>query len=499
MRICRLLPLILIGQLSAVAEASDGDRSRSVIDVVQRLSFDLRSKRLSASEQAEIGKLAGEGAKPREIYARYLDHWLGPWLDNYAFETILERRADKPLVPPNGGRLFLGNLSKHRDREDGAWRYFMPAIAKGGAPCAENEAVPVTPWWSPKTKILVCPSSYVPERAFDDVGFCGSKTELTNPQPPRPGCGCGALLLACMPPREDLPTFEADMNRGMRDELAVTVADLVRRGRPIDEALTTTKTWQSGIVQFMYLRRELIGKLEAQKWSPELERRLEADVAPVDLAAPARWVERKSVYQGSGVYFATPAIQTVVPSYREMITGVFGAFLCTDFQSVHVDSETVLKTVGKQHAHLRAVGIADSPMRKQVGCMGCHAPMDNATAFLVGLKTPLYGSSPTGLPAKGTFFLKGATDLRGEGAGFAGFAQLVAKQPEFEQCMVRHTFERIVQRSPLNVEQTGIEKLSHDFGIHHHDLAWLSREVFLSDSYTGGFQPSAEKPVALER
>src|SRR4029079_9258164 len=105
-------------------------------------------------------------------------------------------------------------------------------------------------------------------------------------------------------------------------------------------------------------------------------------IAKIDLSSQGRWVDRKGIYEGSGLYWTTIAPGTLQPTHRVLSNRTFGGVLCTRFSSVHVDSEALLKAVGSDHKNLRSLeAIGDSPMRSTPGCEGCHAPMDGPAGF----------------------------------------------------------------------------------------------------------------------
>jgi hypothetical protein len=159
-------------------------------------------------------------------------------------------------------------------------------------------------------------------------------------------------------------------------------------------------------------------------------------------------------------------------------------YLCQSFASVHVDREALLGTVGAQHRDLRALTtIVDSPMRRQVGCQGCHNPMDGLSGFLIGINTALFGSSPTGLVPRGELYLRGGTDLRGQGVGLAELTRLAVTQPEFPRCLTRKVFESVVRRRALPGEEPLLDDLTHVFERAGRRLRPLVRAILLSRAF----------------
>ncbi len=339
----------------------------------------------------------------------------------------------------------------------------------------------------------MCADDYRPDHLFDAVGYCGGQDPLANPLVRRPGCGCGPLLMTCLPPKEDAPALEGQLARDMADEVIETAADILARDRPFDELLTTSRTWQSGLVEMMYLRRELLARLRARPFSPALEHELEARLDAIDVAAPARWIERGPPWRGTGLTYSTALRAASNETYRGMVLELFGDYLCTEFQSVRVSSDVVLQAV---HAQAPSAGapldlrsadaIGRSPMRTQVGCKGCHAPMDNAAAMLAGFQTAIRGSIPTGIEGRGQLYLKSPSDLRGEGAGAAALSRLVVAQPELDGCVAKRTYQLLLQHDVRAADRPFIEALGRDFAAHGRRYSTLVRALLVSPAYVGG-------------
>lgn len=481
-----LLAGVLIGTPPAEAAPADADET---VRLLERLSFDLRSKRLAATERAEITQALGAHQDPKALYQTYVDKWLG----HTGYENVL-----RPLFTGRGFLRFITQpllnimllpLARFPDGQ-GGWVYFLPGTlppdhAAGTPACPAGDAVQVTPWWQADRPIKVCAASYHPEHTFDEVGYCGGRSLLGVSEKLREGCGCGPLLLACLPPPEERPDLVPRLNADARAEVFRTILDIIDHDRPWDEIWTTSRSWQSGLIELLYLRRQLIGLLHAQRYTPELEKKMLEQVRSIDARAPAHWVERKGLYASSGLFTTTIAANFAFMNYRDMVRDLFSGFLCRSFTSVHVDSESVLKAIGTNFANIRLLDNQATPMRTQPGCRGCHIPIDNATDFLQVLRTPLYGSFPTGMAAHGKLYIKGESDFRGEGVGDAAFGKLVVAQPEFRQCAVANVFEGIMQRKPLNSERGFIRELEEGFEANGRKLSWLIRTVLTSKVYMG--------------
>jgi hypothetical protein len=116
---------------------------------------------------------------------------------------------------------FVGELRSVKSA-NGSSLYYLPHTLRDGTVCALNEAVPVPAWWTGGRPVMLCAASYRPERVFDSVGYCGGQSEPTVPIPPRAECGCGPLLLGCLPPSDEQPTLVSRMNEAAIAEVVQT-------------------------------------------------------------------------------------------------------------------------------------------------------------------------------------------------------------------------------------------------------------------------------------
>src|SRR5262249_54028438 len=154
-------------------------------------------------------------------------------------------------------RLFpLGSLAVHVDPANGAKTYYLAsktaAGPRAGAPCALEGSTLVRPWWDGRP-VRVCKHSYAPDHVFDEVGYCGGKIDGDGLLA-RPGCGCGPLLLACLPPAEELGDLGGLARAAVEGEYFETMLDIVLNDRPLSERVTTSTIWQTGFADFLYAR-----------------------------------------------------------------------------------------------------------------------------------------------------------------------------------------------------------------------------------------------------
>lgn len=472
------LTLALLLGAGAGAPAQPGDDAAALVAQLSRLSLDLRSAPLDPAERrAAVERL--RGASLDRIYRDHLDAWLDP-----SRNADFYRRLLAPWLPPGPLPQFLP-LSSHRD-EAGRDVLYLPGHHASTPPCATAETVLVRPWWR-AAPVRICADSYRKDVTFVGARYCPLNPTMGGGYMTPDECGCGPRLMHCVPPPEVDPEIHAAL-AGIEAEYAETAFDLaVRRGRPLAELFTTSRTWQNGLVQFLYARRETARLLAGGKQlTPAIERQIDRILARVDARSAPRWVERTGPYRGTGVLLTVPG--AISDTYRNQIRGAFGALVCEEFQSTSVDRDAFLETVGHQHANLRELdAIVDSPMRHQAGCEGCHMPMDTSVAFVVGMELPWRGGFPraaAGAPVE--LYLRGAGDRRGHARGIAGFMRLMTEQPEFEACVVEQAFQAVMQRFPLASERAMVDELQRDLALSGQSLPRLIRQLFLADAYRSG-------------
>ncbi|NVJ14869.1 DUF1585 domain-containing protein [Myxococcus sp. AM010] len=469
------------------ASAAESASSQGVVELVQLLSLRLRLQRLDIEERRALEERLARGERPARLYEEHMSRWLD--------RGFYRRLATSLVYVPAKSNLFVGKLTRVREGE--GWVYFLPHTLPAGhpekaSPCPPNERVEVVPWWARGQRVSVCRESYRPENVFDDVGYCGGQAEPTIPTPPRPGCGCGSLLLGCLPPEDESPRMDQRLMEAMTSEISETGAELMAKGRSFDELMTTSTTWQTGLTRFLYLRREMLALVGSRPYSKALEARLLEMLTSVDLDAPGQWVERTGLYRGSGLFLNTPLTSTYVGTARATMLLLLSQFLCVDFPANNVDRDALLAITHDQHAGVR-FEVYSSPMRHQLACSGCHAPMDYGAGFLVGLRPPLFGSVPTNKVVEGRLYMNGAEDLRGSGEGYGALAALVTRQPEFTQCASARLFTYFVGRPPHNTteERQLLAELAQAFDKSGRRVEVLIRSILLSKAQT---EPLALNP-----
>jgi hypothetical protein len=463
---------IVVASGARADRGSDGDKTR-LISELQRLSFDLREIPIDLEVRAAaLRRLEHDGLDA--TYAYYVDQWLGR---RYQLDVLNSWSPFGNGVPTlflrlaffdSGGRKVLYLPGRHQDLNP---------------PCQADQIISVRPWWA-ETPVSLCKDSHRKDTSFVGGIYCANAPEsLAGPGGAPQGCGCGPRLVHCLPPAQLEPAINA-ATAGITAEYTETAYDIViRQARPVADLLSTTRTWQNGLVTFLYARREIAGLVGTKALTPSIEQQIDRILARVNVLAKGSWVDRQGAYRGTGTNFTLAGIKH--SSYRNMVRQTYSRLLCSTFRSSHVDRDAVLATVGNDAENIRGFDpIADSPMRQQEGCKGCHMPMDTTSGFMFeqqlswrgGFMTPVHRK-----PAK--MYIHGAEDYRGDGVGIAGFMKLLVAQPEYLDCTIEKTFEHVVQRAPVSSERRFIEELTKTFKQRKQDQVWLIRELLLSAAY----------------
>ncbi len=481
MRYTSVIQVVLA--LAVAVGAQSSAAPALTLEHFERLSFDVRGHRLRAAEREAVqSSVSGGSHEAEQLYAALVQDWLDKDALKRYVDTFLQF-APVTTVDPTADT-FFHRLSRHGEGE--AAVYYLPHTVEAdasGPPCPAEETALAGAWWQDEP-IAVCNESHRPEVVFDAIGYCSGEAEPLMRQPPRPGCGCGPLLMGCLPPEGDAPRLDVLVRDSVADEWYETAARIVDEDRSLDELLTTSRTWQTGLAEFLYLRREFLGELHATPWSPGKQIEIERRVADVDIYAEGRWVERTGLYEGTGIWWTSLAPHALKIPVRGVSHHLLARHLGSDFHAVNVDAKAVLEAVGRDEQNLRTLSsITAAPMRFTKGCQGCHAPMDGVAGFLGELQGPMYGSFPTGLPAEGEFFVSGAEDFRGKGAGVAELSRFVVRQPEFETVSVRRAFEGVMLRPLGSRDQALFEELGAEFRRNGHRWRPILQRLFESDAY----------------
>lgn len=306
------------------------------------------------------------------------------------------------------------------------------------APCSDDEAVLVKPWWDLRTEIKVCPDSYRPdkwtlapkEHSYRTAMTLSCDSQVGSPElETAPLCGCGPNLIRCMRDEDQYNQF----NRSFMNEVKRTTAYVVEHDLPMSTLFTGNSTFRDRNVE-LYYRRQKIGALQLKHLKHEL-----ADLGawPQD----GQWAPREELTSGQHAGLLTaPQILHWLPDRRQRQRGYYEMMWCNLRNSFGATTHKVLE--------LNSTGnnffVNDSWKRLAHTelCMNCHARLDYGSQFFLGF--PDSRASTHFIPALagtgvGPLYGRDLRDLRGQAPLTPlGFATLATEQPDFNSCMTNH-------------------------------------------------------------
>jgi cytochrome c553 len=293
-------------------------------------------------------------------------------------------------------------------------------------PCAPSQAVSVSPWWAPETRVRVCPDSYRPEVTGDaKSGYrCGGGA--LNPEF-NSLCGCGAGLVHCFRDAGQRGAFV----ESLRKEVRQTLAYVVGRDLPLAQAFLMNETVRDRNAEFTY-RRWRLAQGEAVELKDLEEWPEEGRLAPRHESVPG---QHAGILTAAHLAFQDTPRQTL----RE-----YGTLLwCVSHASVGVSASSMLS--------LGALDLRQGEGWRQLAtrpvCAGCHARLDYGMQFVAGYpghNVAVAFDPAAQKPGMGPLYIDGAEDLRGQAPLTPrGFAQLSVEQPEFRACVVRRVMEHV--------------------------------------------------------
>lgn len=333
-----------------------------------------------------------------------------------------------------------------RDPDDGSPLYLR-------APCRDEDAVKVHPWWDLRSEVKVCRDAYRPEKwsmaaaehSYQTKTVLSCDSQVGSPElETRSLCGCGPNLIRCLRDDEQYNEF----NRSFMNEVKRTTAYIVKHDLPMATLFTGNSTFRDRNVE-LYYRRQKIGALAIERPKREIDDLGTWPAAPTgyddpvvaDLGrwpAAGKWAPRPEVKPGqhAGV-LTTPQILHWLPDRRQRQRAYYEIMWCNLQDSFGATTHKVLElnTTGnnffandswKQLAHTEL-------------CTSCHARLDYGFQFFGGYPdsrasthyTPALQST-----AKGPLYGRDIDDLRGQAPLTPlGFAKLASEQPDFKSCM----------------------------------------------------------------
>ena len=309
---------------------------------------------------------------------------------------------------------------------DNGEQYFHRA----GHPCKKEERVDVQPWWK-ASNVKVCAEAYHPEIKADrapttgkTIQYCeATYHEFLNPDSV---CRCGEHLLNCARDEQQARQLDA----AQPEEFIRTVQYVAMNHRPLGSIFTMNETVRSDLQEFVYARNRF---LKTGKFEP---------LPSVSTSAEKRPTLRPRDPEFEGGVLTTPRILFADPSRRLLTEEVWRDFLCFNIGSLRVEASQVFHVSDPRLRSREHI-----PLTKMFGCRECHARLENAITAFKNFTIASNGNryiAPTSKPDPIGFYMKDSSDLRGTGPATPQWVgEMIARQPEFAQCMVKHVGELI--------------------------------------------------------
>lgn len=171
---------------------------------------------------------------------------------NAFYANVLPALFRSAHPPETGARVLIKKLS---EGADAGGKYFYRF-----APCAPNDRVEVTPWWSfDGRRVAICRDDYRPGVQTAEFNGEGEYCEgISSQYMPSIRCGCGERLINCAP-----PAIASKLSQAAADEPSRTVQAIVQQHRAFSEVLTANATARSdwgnyfllehGLSRFIYI------------------------------------------------------------------------------------------------------------------------------------------------------------------------------------------------------------------------------------------------------
>jgi hypothetical protein len=405
-----------------------------------------------------MSTLVGQIAEPAHLadWAAKIDQGQAP-LDSYLDELLGTERFAREVMPSLLFAAFVNVRNYYALPSAFVLKHQASGVLYLRAPCTEDEAVTVKPWWDLHAEVKVCPDSYRPTKWTLAPGEHSYRTKLAlscdsqvgSPElETNPLCGCGPNLIRCLRDDEQYNDF----NRSFMDEIKRTTAYVVEHDLPMASLFTGNATFRDRNVE-LYYRRQKIGALELPRVKHELAN---LDAWPDG----GKWAPRAEVRPGqhAGVLTA-PQILHWLPDRRQRQRGYYEVMWCNLRNSFGATTHKVLEinAAGNNFfVHESWKQLAHTEL-----CMNCHARLDYGSQFFLGYPDSRASThyNPA-LVATGTGPLYGTDlrDLRGEAPLTPlGFANLATEQPDFNSCMANHFVSYVLGDHATNADIDAIE------------------------------------------
>lgn len=304
------------------------------------------------------------------------------------------------------------------------------------APCAESALERVRPWWSPTEEAWVCHDDHRPQVM---VGARGQScdTSLVAMQP-SDGCGCGPSLMFC-----GTKTLQKRLREAVREELKLTVKQVITSHHPFGDLITSNATVRSGL---------------ADLWHARVSYFLGQPFVPPDVTKPPSLRPRPEPFRGG--ILSTPAY-LYFDGPRSVVDTIWNNFLCVPLRSHGVDAKVLLDTVSNKDIRAKS----QHHLAETVGCQNCHSKLEYGMQALEGWQSGYYGMHYVPKPAGETtrFYVKNHLDLRAEGpANLEWLGKMIVAQPEFAECMTSKVIGFVYEGEtpPTMVERELVRRFS---------------------------------------
>jgi hypothetical protein len=348
-------------------------------------------------------------------------------IESYVASLLADPRFARDVAPEIVLNKKADDLS-----EEVPWETLKSIDAKGSPrvyylrkPCEARVAVAVRPWWAPTTQVLVCPDAYQPDhlREAKTGWYCGGDNlDVVRST----FCGCGPSLMNCA--RDD--EANAELRRGLRVEVARTVASVVEKDLPIATIFTQNETFRTSYSELFYQRWRVVrGELAAL---PDLS------AWPADGKLAPRVESQPGEHAG---ILTAPHLLLFGDTPRARMRNFYDLVWCEPPASQRVSTAQVLG--------LGVTDLRDGAGWKQLAampvCTSCHARLDYGMQFFAGFPSSFVGLVFRGhAEGRGPLYAKDIADPRGEAELTPrAFADLATKQPEFARCMARDVAEHV--------------------------------------------------------
>lgn len=404
-------------------------------------------------------------------------------LDGYIDEILGTERFAGEVVPSLVFAAFV-NVRNYYALPS-AFVLKHPAEADGPlylrAPCSDDEAVVVRPWWDLRTEVKVCPDSYRPDKwtlAPSEHSYRTAMTLSCDSQVGSPEletaslCGCGPNLIRCLRDDDQYNQF----NRSFMNEVKRTTAYVVEHDLPMSTLFTGNSTFRDRNVE-LYYQRQKIGALKLKHVKHEL-------AAVTAWPQDGQWAPREELTSGQHAGLLTaPQILHWLPDRRQRQRGYYEMMWCNLRNSFGATTHKVLEinsTGNNFFVNDSWKRLAHTPL-----CMNCHARLDYGSQFFLGF--PDSRASTHFIPALqatgvGPLYGRDIDDLRGQAPLTPlGFATLATEQPDFNSCMTNHFVNYVlgdratsddVQAIAAAVEQTRTFRASMKVALERYAQRW---------------------------